>query len=124
MKTVCETLGGVRSNIAVPATGSLSKARERPPLPDDDLIAQLRAVIAEMSTYGYQRVYAVLRRKAPERGRSWPNAKRVYRVMKKHGLLLQRYTGTAFISSLWDRRNECSHTCFDSLNSRFERRSD
>lgn len=95
MKTVCETLGVAQSNIGVRATGSLSKARERPPLPDDDLIAQIKTVIAEMSTYGYRRVHAVLRRKARERGRSWPNAKRVYRVLKRYSLLLQRYTGTA-----------------------------
>ena len=29
----------------------------------------------------------------PRGNRAWPNAKRVYRVMKVHGLLLQRHTG-------------------------------
>lgn len=82
MKTLCETLGVARSNIAPRATGTLSKARGRPPLPDADLVAQIKAVIEEMSTYGYRRVHAVLRRKAREQGCSWPNAKRVYRVMK------------------------------------------
>ncbi|KQT02915.1 integrase [Rhizobium sp. Leaf386] len=35
----------------------------------------------------------VLRRKARSENLLWPNAKRVYRVMKVHGLLLQRHTG-------------------------------
>lgn len=48
-----------------------------------------------MSTCGYRRVHAILRRKAREQGRSWPNAKRVYRVKKQHDLLLRRHTGTA-----------------------------
>ncbi|MEL4073544.1 IS3 family transposase, partial [Ochrobactrum sp. GPK 3] len=95
MKALCETLGVARSNIAARATGTLSRARGRPPLPDADLVAQIKAVIEEMSTYGYRRVHAILRRKAREQGRSWPNAKRVYRVMKRHDLLLQRHTGAA-----------------------------
>lgn len=46
-----------------------------------------------MPTYGYRRVHAILRRNALRESRSWPNVKRVYRVMKVHGLLLQRHTG-------------------------------
>jgi len=37
MKTVCETLGVARSNIATRAAGSPSRARGRPPLPDREL---------------------------------------------------------------------------------------
>lgn len=53
----------------------------------------IKAVIADMPTYGYRRVHAILRRNARKLGRSWPNAKRVYRVMKLHNLLLVRHTG-------------------------------
>jgi len=38
-------------------------------------------------------VHAILRRKALDEGRQPPNHKRVYRVMKEHGLLLQRHAG-------------------------------
>ncbi len=93
MKTVCQTLGVARSNIAARATGSPSKARGRPPLPDRELVDDIKAVIADMPTYGYRRVHAILRRNARKQGRSWPNAKRVYRVMKLHNLLLMRHTG-------------------------------
>jgi putative transposase len=44
-------------------------------------------------TYGYRSVHAILRRNTRKLGRSWPNAKRVYRVMKLHNLLLVRHTG-------------------------------
>ncbi|WP_322886824.1 IS3 family transposase (plasmid) [Sinorhizobium medicae] len=95
MKAVCETLGVARSNIAARATGSLSRARGRPPLPDRELVEDIKAIIADMPTYGYRRVHAILRRNARKDGRSWPNAKRVYRVMKLHNLLLVRHTGAA-----------------------------
>src|SRR5215208_2234256 len=48
-----------------------------------------------MPTYGYRRVWAVLRREADALGRPRPNHKRIYRVMKAHGLLLQRHAGGA-----------------------------
>lgn len=62
-------------------------------MPDTDLVADIRALIADLPTYGYRRVHALLRRQAEESGRSAPNPKRVYRVMKLHGLLLQRHSG-------------------------------
>ena len=95
MKIVCETLGVARSNIAARAACSPSRARGRPPLPDRELVEEIKAVIADMPTYGYRRVHAILRRNARKAGRSWPNAKRVYRVMKVHNLLLVRHTGVA-----------------------------
>ncbi|RVN31212.1 IS3 family transposase [Sinorhizobium meliloti] len=95
MKAVCETLGVARSNIAARAANSPSRARGRPPLPDRELVEDIKAIIADMPTYGYRRVHAILRRNARKDGRSWPNAKRVYRVMKLHNLLLVRHTGAA-----------------------------
>ena len=66
------------------------RPRGRPPLPDADLVADIRALVADLPTYGYRRVHALLRRQAETTGRASPNPKRVYRVMKVHGLLLQR----------------------------------
>ena len=93
MKVVCETLGVARSNAAMRAAGRLAKRRGRPPLPQDELLANIKAVIAEMPSYGYARVWAVLRRKARAEGRAPVNRKRVYRVMRVHGLLLHRHAG-------------------------------
>ncbi len=93
MTAVCETFGVARSNMAQRVKQRPSKARGRPPLADDDLVDEIKAIISEMPTYGYRRVHAILRRKARSENLLWPNAKRVYRVMKVHGLLLQRHTG-------------------------------
>lgn len=70
------------------ASSSWSAARARP-----ELLAEIKALIADLPTYGYRRVHALLRRQAGKNGRAAPNAKRVYRVMKVHNLLLQRHSG-------------------------------
>ena len=58
------------------------------------MLAGIKAVINDMPTYGYRRVHAILRRKAVlEGGPPAPNHKRVWRVMKENGLLLQRHAG-------------------------------
>lgn len=95
MKTVCEVLNVARSNIAVRAKAPLAKTLGRPPQPDCDLVAEVKSVIGGMPTYGYRRVWAVLRRQADAQGRPRPNHKRIYRIMKAHGLLLQRHAGGA-----------------------------
>lgn len=95
MTAVCETLGVARSNIAERVKQIPSKARGRPPLADQGLVDEIKTIIADMPTYGYRRVHAILRRNASNDGRSWPNVKRVYRVMKVHDLLLQRHTGAS-----------------------------
>ncbi|MET3413789.1 transposase InsO family protein [Methylobacterium sp. 1030] len=68
--------------------------RGRPPAPDAALLGAIQALIADLPTYGYRRVHALLRRQAERDGRPAPNAKRVYRVMKVYGLL-QRHAGGA-----------------------------
>jgi len=93
MKAVCETLDVARSNVAERSKGRDPGRLGRPPEPDGELVAGIEAVIRTLPTYGYRRVHAVLRRKARAAGTSAPNHKRVYRVMKLHGLLLARHAG-------------------------------
>jgi hypothetical protein len=81
MTAVCETLGVARSNIARRVAQGPSKRRGRPPLPDEPLLSEIMAVIAEMPSYGYPRVWAVLRRRSQARGDPPANRKRVYRLM-------------------------------------------
>jgi putative transposase len=45
-------------------------------------------------TYGYRRLWALLRRERRRLQLPAVNAKRVYRLAKRHKLLLQRYTGS------------------------------
>ncbi|MBE7182793.1 MAG: IS3 family transposase [Methylobacterium mesophilicum] len=66
-----------RSNIAERMAGHLYKRLGGPPQPDDDLLAAIKAVIADMPTYGYRRVHAILCRKARVAGEPLPNHKRV-----------------------------------------------
>ncbi len=54
------------------------------------MVADIRVLVADLPACGYRRVHALLRRQAEKTGREAPNPKRVYRVMKVHGLLLQR----------------------------------
>ena len=93
MKTVAEVIGVSRSNLADCPQERCKKRIGRPPLPDDELVSKIKAIIAELATYGYRRVHAVLKRQALAAGLKPPNHKRVYRVMKVHGLLLDRYVG-------------------------------
>jgi putative transposase len=93
VKSVAEVIGVSRSNLAERLQGHSQKRIGRPPLPDDELVAQIKAVIGELPSYGYRRVHAVLKRRALAAGLKPPNHKRVYRVMKVHGLLLDRHVG-------------------------------
>ena len=95
MSVVCASLRVARSNIAEQVAGRPTKRRGRPPQPDADLVAAIKAIIGTLPTYGYRRVHALLVRHAREQGQAPPNHKRVYRVMKAHGLLLQRHAGGA-----------------------------
>ncbi|ENR0067336.1 IS3 family transposase, partial [Escherichia coli] len=47
-------------------------------------------IIGELPTYGYRRVWALLRRQAELDGMSAINAKQVYRIMRQNALLLER----------------------------------
>ena len=76
MKTVAEVIGVSRSNLAERRQGHPQKRIGRPPLPDEELVAQIRAVIAELPTYGYRHVHAILKRQALAVGLEPPNHKR------------------------------------------------
>ena len=93
MKIVAEVVGVSRSNLIERMRERAKKRIGRPPLPHDKLVAEIKAVIAELPTYGYRRVHAILKRQALAAGLKPPNHKRVYRVMKVHGLLLDRHAG-------------------------------
>lgn len=67
--------------------------RGSPPASDAELLGAIQVLSADLPTYGYRRIHALLRRQAERDGRPAPNAKRIYRVMKVHGLLLQRHAG-------------------------------
>ncbi|EID7054747.1 IS3 family transposase [Escherichia coli] len=59
---------------------------------DTDVLLRIHHVIGELPTYGYRRVWALLRRQAELDGTPAINAKRVYRIMRQNALLLERKT--------------------------------
>lgn len=95
MKAVADVIGVARSNLVEQMKSRPRQRVGRPPAPADGLVAEIKAVIADLPTYGYRRVHAILCRRALAEGRPPPNHKRVYRVMREHSLLLQRHAGGA-----------------------------
>ena len=57
MKTVAEVIGVSRSNLIERMRERPKKRIGRPPLPDEELVGEIKAVNAELSTYGYRRVH-------------------------------------------------------------------
>ncbi len=86
MKRISQTLEVSRSNLA----DQISK-KQKPKSCEKDqdraIISAIRQLVDERPTYGYRRITALLRKSLNR-----PiNHKRVYRLMKVHGLLLQQY---------------------------------
>src|SRR2546429_1237057 len=90
MKAVAEVIGVSRSNLIERMCERAKKRIGRPPLPDDKLVAEIKAVIVELPTYGYRRVHAILKRQALAAGLKPPNHKPGYRGEEVHDLLLDR----------------------------------
>jgi transposase InsO family protein len=93
MKAVAETLGVSRSHlharVRLPATsrGAYSKAS------DEALLPVIRRLVDERPTYGYRRITALANRILSTEAKPAINHKRVFRIMKRHRLLLARHTG-------------------------------
>lgn len=93
MKTIAETLEVARSNIIERAKGDRRSRGPQIRPGDVELAADIRRLVDQRPTYGYRRIAALLKRERRSAGQEPVNAKRVYRLMRKHGLLLQRHTG-------------------------------
>jgi hypothetical protein len=63
-KTVAEVIGASRSNLIERMRERPKKRIGRPPLPDEKLVSEIKAVVVELPTYGYRRVHAILKRQA------------------------------------------------------------
>lgn len=94
MKAITQTLGVSRSN---QYEQRREDRRHRPhrynKAEDAYYLPLIRTITDERPTYGYRRVTALLNRALVANAHPRVNHKRVYRIMKIHGLVLQRYTG-------------------------------
>jgi transposase InsO family protein len=94
MKRVAETIGVSRSRLAERTSGEPKPRSPRYSKADDaELLPLIRDIIDDRMTYGYRRVCAVLNRRLEALGRPRVNHKRVYRIMRLHGMLLARHSG-------------------------------
>lgn len=93
MKTIANTLGVSRSNL-YEQTSDATRPRRRPLNSQDAaLLRRLRRHVDERPTYGYRRITALLRRELAAEGLPLANHKKIYRLMQRHGLLLERHSG-------------------------------
>lgn len=92
MKQVCDVLGVARSNVTVKRARSPDWQDGRSAVQTDDaeLVAEIHHAVADLPSYGYRRVWGLIRSQREARGTEPVNVKRIYRVMRVHGLLLQR----------------------------------
>ena len=92
VKQVCEVLGVARSNmtakLARPTDWRDGRAARR--TNDAGLVEEIQHIIAHLPSWGYRRVWGKLRNERENQGAAPVNVKRVYRVMRVHGLLLER----------------------------------
>lgn len=92
VKQVCDVLGVARSNVSVRRARSAGWQDRRSAVQTDDaeLVAEIREAVIDLPSYGYRRVWGVIRSNRERHGAGPVNVKRIYRVMRVHGLLLQR----------------------------------
>lgn len=94
VKVICEVLGLVRSNVQRlrAHSGDWTDARTYRTVRADDavLLDEIKAQITDLATYGYRRACALVNRQRADAGVLLVNAKRVYRVMASHALLLSK----------------------------------
>lgn len=93
MKTIADTLGVARSNLIERRDQRRPRRGPQERAGDDELLADIRALVDRRATYGYRRITALLRRERCAAGLPPVNAKRVYRLMRKSGLTLERASG-------------------------------
>lgn len=89
MKALAQTLGVARATLYEPKRG---KRRRYGPRPDDGTyLGLLRPHVDARPSYGYRRLTALLNRELKALGRPSVNPKRIYRIMRVYGLLLERH---------------------------------
>ncbi|WP_250528514.1 IS3 family transposase [Caballeronia sp. GAWG2-1] len=92
VKQVCDVLGVARANVSVKLarTADWQDGRRARKTDDAGIVDEIRLLVADLPSYGYRRVWGLLRSERELRCEVPVNAKRVYRVMRQHDLLLHR----------------------------------
>jgi putative transposase len=98
VKRIAETLEVARSNLVERAAIKRPKRGPQTRTGDAELTANIRRLVD-----GRPRIAALIKRERRAAGFEPINAKRVYRLMKKSGLLLARHTGRRINGAMTER---------------------
>lgn len=90
MKAVAETIGVARSNLVDRLNGRAKPRRRYRKAQDEAILPLVRRLVDARPTYGYRRITALVNRELVAGGDPPANHKRIYRLMKIHGLLLEK----------------------------------
>lgn len=93
MKRIAESLSVSRSNLHERVRGTGKPRGPYLKADDETLLPLIRRFADERPSYGYRRITALVNRELARLSLPPANHKRVYRIMKRHSLLLQRHTG-------------------------------
>lgn len=93
VKVVADVLGVARSNLVEQMRGGSRSRGSYRRADDKAVLIAIRAITDVRSTYGYRRVTAILNRTRRATDEPVLNHKRVFRLMKRDSLFLQRHTG-------------------------------
>jgi transposase InsO family protein len=93
VKTVADTLGISGSNLIARRDGLARPGPRYRKSEDASLLPLVRRLVDERPTYGYRRITALVNRALAAEGAAPANHKRVYRLTKIHGLLLEKHSG-------------------------------
>jgi len=72
VSAVAEAVSIARTHLSAMRHRPAPLPRGRPPLPDAELVADIRALVADLPTYGYRPIHALLRREAERTGPKRP----------------------------------------------------
>ncbi len=93
MKSVADTLSLSRSNLVQRLASGTEPRRRYHKAQDAAVLAEIRPLVDARPSYGYRRITALVNRDRAARGETPLNHKRIYRIMKHHGLLLEKHSG-------------------------------
>ena len=89
---VCRGTGVSRAqlSIRVHRSSDWQDRRRQSSFDDTAVLSRINTAVAGLPTYGYRRIWALLRRESERDGQPVVNTKRVYRIMRTHHLLPER----------------------------------
>jgi len=119
---IAKTLQVSRSNLSLKIQGP-QRRKLSPRKGDHELLDQIKEVAHQRPTYGYRRITVLLNETLRKMGHPSVNRKRVYRLMKRNNLLLQKpslkpvRSHNGKVETLHSNTRWCSDTlCIQCLN--------